>query len=283
MESLSAAEAEAIEAEFMYQYQAGTPARDQEVLGITTRRLFGGVALSARTDPSHYWSKALGFGFDDPVSADLIDQVLDVYRAEENPLAVLQIAPEVLPDDWEWIRRTRGFSEGARIAKLAAPIADLSPAGGGEPGGGEAGGGDLRIAPVAKEDAERWATVVVEALGMPFEAIGHMLAASVGHPQFFPYAAWDGNTIVGGANLFVRGGVASLNAGGVQASHRRRGAQSALVAARIRKARELGCRWVTAETGFPAEGQSNSSMNNMLRAGLELIYVRHNYIWRNET
>jgi hypothetical protein len=111
MESLSAAEAEAIEAEFMYQYEAGAPARDRENLGITTRRIFGGVALSARTDPSHYWSKALALGFDDPVTANLIDQVLDVYRAEENALAVVQIAPEVLPDDWEWIRRTRGLSE----------------------------------------------------------------------------------------------------------------------------------------------------------------------------
>jgi GNAT superfamily N-acetyltransferase len=118
---------------------------------------------------------------------------------------------------------------------------------------------------------------------MPFEAIRNMLAASVGHPQFFPYAAWDGDTIVGGGNLFVQGGIASLNAGAVLASHRRRGAQSGLVAARISKARELGCRWVTAETGVPAEGKSNSSMNNMLRAGLKVLYIRHNYIWRNES
>jgi hypothetical protein len=143
MESLSAAEAEAIEAEFMFAYEAGAPARDQELLGIATRRICGGVALSARTDPSHYWSKALGFGFDDPVSADLIDQVIDVYRAEENPLAVLQIAPEVLPDDWDWIRRTRGLSQGGRIAKFAAPIESLTPP----------GSGDLRTAPVTTDHA----------------------------------------------------------------------------------------------------------------------------------
>jgi hypothetical protein len=296
MESLSAAEAEAIEAEFMYQYEAGAPARDQENLGITTRRIFGGVALSARTDPSRYWSKALALGFDDPVTADLIDQVLDVYRAEENPFAVLQIAPEVLPDDWEWIRRTRGLSEGGRIAKFAAPIETLAPPDNEEPANHErpanhetpanhqmADHEDLRIAPVTKADAERWATVLADTLSMPFEAIRNMFAASVGHPQFFPYAAWDGDAIVGGGNLFVQGRIASLNTDGVLASHRRRGAQSALAAARIGKARELGCQWVTAETGVPAEGKSNSSMNNGLRAGLKLIYVRRNYIWRNES
>jgi hypothetical protein len=272
MESLSAAEAEAIEAEFMYQYEAAMPAHDQEVLGITTRRLGGGVALSARTDPSHYWSKALGFGFEEPVTAGLIDQVLDVYRAEDNPLAVLQIAPEVLPDDWEWIARTRGLTAGGQLAKFAAPIADLDPP----------GTTDLRIAPVTKDDAERWATVLRESFGFPPEGNQGLFAAAVSHPQFFPYAAWDGDTIVAGANLFVQDGIASLNSGATLAAHRGRGAQSALIAARVAKARELGCRWVVAETGQPAAGESNPSMNNTLRAGLKKIYVRRNYVWRNE-
>jgi GNAT superfamily N-acetyltransferase len=272
MESLSVAKAEAIEAEFMYQYENAAPAHDQEILGIAARRLSGGVVLSARTDPSHYWSKALGFGFEEPVTSELVDRILDVYRAEENSLAVLQIAPEVLPDDWAEIRRTRGLGEGGRIAKYAIGIDNLAPA----------GTSDLRIAPVTKDDAERWAAVVTDGLGMPPEGTAGMLAASAGHPQFFPYAAWDGDTIVGGANLFVHDGIASLNAGGVLPSHRRRGAQGALIAARVEKARELGCRWVTAETGQPGEGESSSSMNNMLRAGLKVIYVRRNYIWRNE-
>ncbi|NMO54030.1 GNAT family N-acetyltransferase [Actinoplanes sp. TBRC 11911] len=272
MESLSAAEAEAVEAEFMYQYEAAMPAHDQEVLGIATRRLSGGVVLSARTDPSRYWSKALGLGFEEPVTADLIDQVLDVYRAEDNPRAVLQIAPEVLPDDWEWIARTRGLTARGRVAKFAAPIGDLAPP----------GTTGLRIAPVTKDDAEPWATVVRESFGFPPEGNQGLFAAACGHPQFFPYAAWDGDTIVGGANLFVHGGIASLNSDGTAAVSRGRGAQSALIAARIAKARELGCRWVVAETGQPADGESNPSYNNMLRAGLKVIYVRRNYLWRNE-
>ena len=113
---MEAVTAEAIEAEFMYQYETGAPARDQEMRGISTRRLSGGVVLSG---------------------------------AEENPLAVLQIAPEVLPDDWDWIRRTRGLHEGGRIAKFAARIDGLVPP----------DDTDLRIAPITKDDADRWATV----------------------------------------------------------------------------------------------------------------------------
>jgi GNAT superfamily N-acetyltransferase len=242
MHTLSAAQTEAVEAEFMYQVEAGAPAHDQEVLGIATERLAGGVVLSARNDPTAYWSKALGFGFDEPVSGHLIDQILDVWRAEQNPLGVLQIAPEVIPDDWDEIRETRGL----------------------EPG--------VRITPVAKEDTERWAHAVLDGFGMPHEGISGMLMAMAAHPQFHPYAAWDGGTIVGGATLFVQGQIGELVAGAVLEQYRKRGAQTALIAARARKARELGCRWVVAETD---EGRSG----NMLRAGLKQLYVRQNHVW----
>ncbi|SCF16277.1 hypothetical protein GA0070612_4344 [Micromonospora chokoriensis] len=35
----------------------------------------GGVVLSMRHDPTGYWSTALGFGVDEPVTAELIAQV----------------------------------------------------------------------------------------------------------------------------------------------------------------------------------------------------------------
>nr|WP_296076562.1 GNAT family N-acetyltransferase [uncultured Actinoplanes sp.] len=262
MQTLSAAQAEAVEAEFMYQVEAGAPAHDQEVLGIATERLAGGVVLSARNDPTAYWSKALGFGFDEPVSGHLIDQILDVWRAEQNPSGVLQIAPEVMPDDWDEIRETRGLEPGERIAKLAAPIGDVV-----------AGGpGAFRIAPVEKEDADRWARAVLDGFGMPYEGIAGMLVAMAAHPRFHAYAAWDGDTIAGGGTLFVQGEIGELVAGAVLERYRKRGAQTALIAERVRKARELGCRWVVAET---AEGRSG----NMLRAGLKQLYIRQNHVW----
>jgi hypothetical protein len=271
MRTLSTAQTETVEAEFMLGYVGGAPARDQETLGIATRRIGGGVVLSARHDPTRYWSKALGFGFAEPVSGYLIDRVLDVYRSEGNPGAGLQVSPEVLPDDWAEIVRTRGLEPAGEILKLAAPIEDVIDAT--APDG-------LRIAPVGKEDADMWAEAVLDGFGMPHEGLAGMIAATVGHPQFFPYAAWDGDAVVGGGNLFVHGPIASLNAGSMKPGQRRRGGQTALIAARVRRARELGCRWVVTETGNPAEGESNPSTNNMLRAGLKPLYVRRNYVWR---
>ncbi|MET8351477.1 MULTISPECIES: hypothetical protein [unclassified Micromonospora] len=54
----------------------------------------------------------------------------------------------------------------------------------------------------------------------------------------------------------------------------------ALLTARAAAAAQAGCRWVTAETGKPAPGSSNPSLNNMLRVGLTPLYERRNWIWR---
>ncbi|WP_249998535.1 GNAT family N-acetyltransferase [Actinoplanes sp. M2I2] len=269
MQPITTAQAEAVEAEFMYQYESGAPAEDREALGITVLRSGGGVVLSAPHDPTGYWSKALGFGFVEPVTGELVDRVLDVYRARDNKVATLQIAPEALPADWDEICRTRGLEAGGGIVKLAAPIETVVPA----------GSSDLRVAPVTKDDAERWAATVLDGFGFPHGPLLGLLAAVVDHPRFHPYAVWDGDTIVGGGNLYVHGDIASLNTGSILPSHRNRGGQTMLVAGRVARARELGCRWVVTEAGQPADGESNPSLNNLLRAGLRRLYVRTNYLW----
>lgn len=57
-----------------------------------------------------------------------------------------------------------------------------------------------------------------------------------------------------------------------------RGAQTALLAARIAAAREAGCSGVVTETGEPVEGRPSNSYRNIVRAGFEPVYVRQNYL-----
>ena len=115
---------------------------------------------------------------------------------------------------------------------------------------------------------------------MPEEGFADMMAASVVNPDFRPFAAWDGAEMVATANLFIRGKVASLNTGATLAGHQNRGAHSALLAARAKEAADAGCRTLVAETGRPAEGEVNPSLNNMLSAGLQPLYARQNWVWR---
>lgn len=262
--------AELIEAEAMYRHLTDAPAVTRDDFGMAAARVGGGVVLSARLDPYDLWNKALGLGFAEPVTRDLIDKVISFYREQHTPTAVIQIAPSVLPPDWHEICATRGLQDDGSSLKLAGPIADVradAPT-------------DLRVGQVDRADAHEWATVVARAFDIDDPALGAMLTAMVHHPAARTFAVWDDDEIVAGASLFLHGTTARLNSGATLPSHRRRGAQSALIAARLEAALSAGAEWVVAETGTPAHGEINQSLVNLQRAGLQVVHERQNWRWR---
>jgi hypothetical protein len=42
---------------------------------------------------------ALGFGFQERITADLIKEMCDFYRSQSTPIGILQLAPAGLPDN----------------------------------------------------------------------------------------------------------------------------------------------------------------------------------------
>ena len=73
------------------------------------------------------------------------------------------------------------------------------------------------------------------------------------------FVAYDGDEAAGAAALFAQGGVGWLGAAGTREEHRGKGAQTALLAARIRRAHELGLDAVATETGERSPGRPNAS------------------------
>jgi GNAT superfamily N-acetyltransferase len=260
---------EKIEAECMYRLESGAPRRTLDDMGIATARFGGGSAMAMRRDVTRYWNKALGFGFDELVTGDLIAQVCAFFREHGAPVAVLQPAPSVLPADWDDICRDNGLVRGSSWVKLGRDLGTV-----------ERPATDLRVGRVDVSAAGDWASVFLRGFGMPEDGLLEMMAASVGQPGFRSYAAWDGDEIVGAANLFVDGDVAALAGASTLPSHRRRGAQSALMAARLLDARAAGCRLAVAETGAEGPGEHNQSLHNMCRAGFSVRYERANWVWR---
>ncbi|GIF66000.1 hypothetical protein Ais01nite_40350 [Asanoa ishikariensis] len=261
---------EGAEAEAMLAYESSSSPDLRDRLGLAAARIGGGVVLSVRHDPAGYWSKALGFGFTEPVTRDLVDRIIGFYRSEGTPSAVIQIAPAVLPDDWEEIRTAYGLEPMSSWIKLAAPVEAVRPA----------GGTRLRVAPVDAADFDEWAQVLLRGFGMPADGLDQMISGAVRNPAFRPYGVWDGPELVGVGNVYFHGSVAALSAGTVLPDHRNQGAQSALITARAEAARAAGCRWLVAETGQPAPGERNPSMDNLVRAGLTVRYARQNWRWR---
>jgi hypothetical protein len=168
--------AEQSEAETLYDVETGAPAATKAGLGMASIRVGGGVAVSVRDDPTGYWSKALGFGFGEPVTAALIDEIGDFYRSQKTPMAVLQLAPSVLPGDWAGICAKANLSAAGSWVKLAR---DLS-AGQGRPPAQL--GADLRTGRIEAGHAREMASIMLRAFGMPEQHLSGMLAAVVGRP-----------------------------------------------------------------------------------------------------
>ena len=263
--------AEATEAELYYACEMGAPTWTKQELGITGARIGGGVALSMREDTTRFWSKALGFGLTEPVTADIMSQVVAFYQAMRTPTAAVQIAPSALPPDWTSIAAALGLTAAGEWMKLAAPLDRVRAK----------GATALRVAKISAEDADEWASAVLRGFEMPEDTLAPMFAAYLQNPAFTPFAVWDGGEIVAGANLFIHGPIASLNTGSTLPGHRKLGAQSALIAARVEAAYEAGCSWVIAEAVKPQPGTANPSLSNLERAGLRPIYARQNWRWTN--
>ena len=80
-----------------------------------------------------------------------------------------------------------------------------------------------------------------------------------------------------GAALRVSGGVGWLGIGATRPEHRGRGAQSALLAARIAAGLARGVEGFTTETGRPLPGEAGPSFANIKRAGFRIAYDRPNW------
>ena len=108
---------------------------------------------------------------------------------------------------------------------------------------------------------------MAEAFGLPPDTAG-WIAELVGRPRWRAFAAFDGPDVAGGGVVFIDGRSSWLGLGGTKQTARGRGAQSALLAARIWASLEAGADLITTETGVPLEGRSGTLLQEHPARGL---------------
>jgi GNAT superfamily N-acetyltransferase len=135
---------------------------------------------------------------------------------------------------------------------------------------------ELSIVAVEPARAGDFATVVAGGYDLP-EWSEPFAADVVGRPGWSCYVAYDGERPAGAGALYVDGSVGWLGFGATLPDFRGRGAQSAILAARIEDARRQGCSTVVTETGELDEQRPSGSYRNILRAGFREAGVRPNY------
>lgn len=239
-------------------YGSFSDAAELPVLRIAGATCYATPALPENT----MLNRAVALGVDGPV-ADAVFEEIDAFFRDAGVRYGVSVAPQASPELAARLRE-RGFTDGYAWMKFRRSTDD--------PPSVET---SLQVEEVT--DGPPIARVIAGAYGMPLSA-GAAFDRLGRNDAWHMFVARDGAVTVGAAALFVHDGVGWLGAAGTLPEHRGKGAQTALLAARIALARELGLDAVTTETGERQPDRPAASYRNILRAGFEEAYVRPNLL-----
>jgi GNAT superfamily N-acetyltransferase len=231
--------------------------------GIVVRE-FDGVLCTAVKEGGlnpRLFNHVFGFGLTAPATEALLARIERFFADVEAGFCVF-VSPG--SDPATELLRARGYADEYPWVKFRR---------GGEPD--PPAETTLRIVPCAPGHREALGHTVAAAFGFP-AFFGDWLAHVPGRSGWHCFVGLDGADVVAAGGLFVQGPSGWAAFGSTRPAHRGRGGQSAIFAARVRAARDLGCSLLVTETGEAVEGRPSNSYRNIVRAGFERAYVRQN-------
>lgn len=245
------------------------PAAFAASLGLARLDVAGAMALASNGAPRRFYNHVFSLGLEGAPDDATLDRIEAFHRCAGAAAFVIAPPPCTAHDALVARLAERGHARGVRWLKLARRV--------GEPPRVPAPRGLVVREIAAREDARSFGELLVS--GFPHAAGADALFASVPtRARWRTFGAFDGPLLVAGGALFVHDGVAWLGFAVTLESHRRRGAQSALIGARMAAARDAGAEWLTVETTDDTPERPNPSTHNLRRLGFADAYVRDEWL-----
>jgi len=257
---------ERIEAAAWRDVHAAATDADRTALSIRSRDVAGAFVMSCDREESLLANRVVGLGLHEPVSHETLDALVAHYRGRVPGFAI-NLSPFAEPPSLEGPLAERGFATFFHHLKWWR---DDAPH--------DAPASAITVRRAHAEDAHAWGKLAAEILEQS-PAHAAWSAHVVGRPGWWHGFAVHDDTPIGVAALFVADGAAWLGMAATLAAHRRRGAQHALMAARIAEARAMGARLMTLETAPDWPDVPGESLRNARRAGFHPAYERPSWIW----
>ncbi|MFN0137206.1 MAG: GNAT family N-acetyltransferase [Phycisphaerae bacterium] len=240
--------------------------------------LAGGVATY--TGPGSPLNKVAGLGFGGPLAETELDAIERSF-AERNCPVQVELSTLADPTLGQLLTR-RGYVlmnfENVLGVSLAEPRHSADTDSSASP---KLSARAIAIDNCAPAQFETWLNVVATGFAAPdtegvpshesFDRaeLDRVIRDMATAPGFMHYLACRDGANAGGASMFIGAGVAHLAGAATLPAHRRRGVQTALLAHRLRDARERGC-----EVAVVTTQPGSKSQQNAQRRGFELIYSR---------
>ena len=230
--------------------------------GISHAEIGSAVCTAVAALPgSRMLNHVLGLGRRAPALEPVLDGIADRYRERRYYVA---LSPDAQPADLAARLAVRGFVPDYGWMKFRRGV---------EPP--ERAETTLRVEAIGRERAADFGRIVAAGFELP-PFVAPWVAELVGRRGWTCFLAFDGDEPAASGALYVHGEVGWLSYGATLPEHRRKGAQGALLAARIRAAPGLGCSELVTETGEAVEGRPSNSYRNIVRASFQEAYVRPN-------
>jgi GNAT superfamily N-acetyltransferase len=257
---------ERVEAQLIAKASDAARRRRADTVGFVTP-IAGGVASFA--EPGSPFNKVAGLGFGGVPSAATLDGIERAFAACDAPVQI-ELAHLADPAIGALLTE-RGYRlatfENVLGLALAGKPERVTPPG-------------IEVRPSGDDEFDVWFDVVAE-------GVAHPDTQGVPSHEHFPrdvveraerdfaaagvvrYVALREGVIAGGASFRMAEGVAQLAGAATAPAHRRRGVQSALLAARLADAAEAGC-----DVAVTTTQPGSKSQQNVQRRSFDLLYTR---------
>jgi len=206
-------------------------------------------------------TQAVGLGLRGPVSAEEFDALEAFYFCRNEPVRVetCPLADASLLEHF----KERGYHVTEFSNVMVRPVcrgAIATP----PPG--------LEIRQASRDELDLWVLTVAQGFAENYPVTQELLSVmkmfALGKNTECYLASFDGR-VAGGATLAVRGRIAGLFGASTLPEFRRRGVQTALLQARLRRAEEAGC-----ELAMSLAQPGSASQRNITRQGFQTLYTR---------
>lgn len=226
-----------------------------------------GSGWATRTGPALPINRAFGLGMRGPVEAHEIDRVEAFYR-EAGLSTEIELCPLAHPS-LHTLLRERGYQYRRCMNVLTLQGSHRPPI---TPD-------DIEISVVPPEQPSVWVYTVAGGFGASTPAADSSPAmllprSALMRPNVTGFLATIDDEPAGAGAMAIGGGVAILFSGSTLPTHRRRGVQSALIAARLAAARAAGCDLIVVQTSPGSPAQRNFHRHGFTVAYTNLIIGR---------
>ncbi len=259
---------ELVEARSRASYYRSADALYRQEMGVAVAETGSATVTMVARGSSAFFNRIIGLGVGCAATEMELDAIIDMLRGANASGAMFAACPRAQPAELPSWLEARGMKHGPAWSKLARDATPPLPA-----------QTSLRIEEIDEKHvfAPSFSGILIPAFGMD-PVYAPLVQGVVGKQGWRCYLAFAGEKPIATAGMYLEGDCAWLGFMATLPEARGRGAQSALIARRIKDGIEADCAFFTTETAQDLASAPNPSYRNMMRAGFTEIYVRPNYM-----